>query len=102
MLLCAAIIEFVQGTEEPFLVIADGYEPRCSYVIALEFKILKKRKKETRLKRLLDFKSCAKDIFYHFLGRAKGWAKPPVDLHWFFEISISVFISIWDKNSVIK
>ena len=75
MLLCAAIIEFVQGTEEPFLVIADGYEPRCSYVIALEFKILKKRKKETRLKRLLDFKSCAKDIFYHFLGRAKGRAK---------------------------
>jgi hypothetical protein len=27
---------------------------------------------------------------------------PPVDLHWFFEISISAFISNWDKNSVIK
>ena len=40
LLLCAAIIEFVQGTKEPFLVVADGYEPRCSYVIALEFKIL--------------------------------------------------------------
>ena len=29
-------------------------------------------------------------------------ANPPVDLHWFFEISISAFISNWDKNSVIK
>ena len=27
---------------------------------------------------------------------------PPVDLHWFFEISISAFISNWDKNSVIN
>ena len=27
---------------------------------------------------------------------------PPVDLHWFFEISISALISNWDKNSVIK
>ena len=27
---------------------------------------------------------------------------PPVDLHWFFEISISAFISNWDENSVIK
>ena len=26
--------------------------------------------------------------------------KPPVDLHWFFEISISAFFSNWDKNSV--
>ena len=28
--------------------------------------------------------------------------KPPVDLHWFFEISISAFISNWDKNSVMN
>ena len=27
---------------------------------------------------------------------------PPVDLHWFFEISILAFISNWDKNSVIN
>ena len=27
---------------------------------------------------------------------------PPVDLHWFFEISISAIISNWDKNSVIN
>ena len=27
---------------------------------------------------------------------------PPVDLHWFFEISIAAFISKWDKNSVIN
>ena len=26
----------------------------------------------------------------------------PVDLHWFFETSISAFISNWDKNSVIN
>ena len=24
------------------------------------------------------------------------------DLHWFFEISISAFISNWDKNSVLR
>ena len=29
-------------------------------------------------------------------------AGPPVDLHWFFEISISAFISNWDKNSVMN
>ena len=29
-------------------------------------------------------------------------ALPPVDLHWFFEISISAIISNWDKNSVIN
>ena len=28
--------------------------------------------------------------------------RPLVDLHWFFEISISAFISNWDKNSVIN
>ena len=27
---------------------------------------------------------------------------PPVDLHWFFEISISAFILNWDKKSVIN
>ena len=27
---------------------------------------------------------------------------PPVDLHWFFEISILTSVSNWDKNSVIN
>ena len=33
---------------------------------------------------------------------SKKFVKPPVDLHWFFEISISEFISNWDKNSVMN
>jgi hypothetical protein len=47
------------------------------------------------LKVLLKFKAC--------FSISKPYEDlPPVDLHWFFEISISAFISNWDKNSVIN
>ena len=44
-------------------------------------------------------KNCNKTVLYsvHFNCQP---SKPPVDLHWFFEISILAFISNWDKNSV--
>ena len=39
------------------------------------------------------------DFFLYFPNKL---CYPPVDLHWFFDISISAFISNWDKNSVIN
>ena len=42
------------------------------------------------------------DMYLNFEIRNLKNIFPPVDLHWFFEISISAFISNWDKNSVIN
>ena len=41
-------------------------------------------------------------ILVKLIWRGLSEPLPPVDLHWFFEISISAFISNWDKNSVIN
>ena len=50
----------------------------------------------------LSFEVQIKDLVRVLILRMLRGPSPLVDLHWFFEISISAFISKWDKNSVIN
>ena len=42
------------------------------------------------------------DQFEKLVENSRKSNNLPVDLHWFFEISISAFISNWDENSVMN
>ena len=51
---------------------------------------------------LVNFQWCTKVIVNKSRGKLflsnRIWDLPPVDLYWFFEISIWAFISNWNKN----